>query len=452
MWRRTAAPTPRAPRRAKARRRLSKISIVAISEFLTLVRTKAFLIGVFLMPVFMGSAIVLQRMTMDRVDTAERSFAVLDHAGGMYEPLARAAEAWNRAAAPGGRPRAPTFRPARVDVSRRPLDEVRLELSERIRREELFAFVEIPAKILDAGSGDEIKYYSNHPAHTTLPQWLETTIGREVLNRRFEAASVDRALIDRLTRAPDLESLGLLERDQAGGIKAAAGVDRMRTFAIPAAFMFIMFLVVMTSSPQLLNSVIEEKMSRISEVLVASVTPFQLMMGKLTGSVGVSLLLAVIYLTGGYALAYRWDYADVLTPDLIAWFFLYLVIAVFLFGSLFIAIGAACTDLKDAQTMMTPAMLLVMIPALTWSVVIRAPESAFSVGVSLFPPSTPFIMLLRIALRPAPPLWQVVLSLLLVAATVVAAVWAAGRIFRAGLLMHGKAATPREMLRWIVAG
>jgi ABC-type Na+ efflux pump permease subunit len=97
-------------------------------------------------------------------------------------------------------------------------------------------------------------------------------------------------------------------------------------------------------------------------------------------------------------------------------------------------------------------MLLVMIPALTWSVVIRAPESAFSVGVSLFPPSTPFIMLLRIALRPAPPLWQVVLSLLLVAATVVAAVWAAGRIFRAGLLMHGKAATPREMLRWIVAG
>ncbi|MGH9330060.1 MAG: ABC transporter permease [Vicinamibacterales bacterium] len=94
-------------------------------------------------------------------------------------------------------------------------------------------------------------------------------------------------------------SLGLLERGDEGAIKEAAAVDRLRTFAIPAAFMIMMFLLVMSSSPQLLNSVIEEKMSRISEVLVASVTPFQLMMGKLLGSVGVSLVLAVIYLRAG---------------------------------------------------------------------------------------------------------------------------------------------------------
>ncbi|MGH9313809.1 MAG: ABC transporter permease, partial [Vicinamibacterales bacterium] len=125
-------------------------------------------------------------------------------------------------------------------------------------------------------------------------------------------------------------SLGLLERGDEGAIKEAAAVDRLRTFAIPAAFMIMMFLLVMSSSPQLLNSVIEEKMSRISEVLVASVTPFQLMMGKLLGSVGVSLVLAVIYLTGGYVLARYWGYANVLTPGLIVSFFFYLVLAVLL--------------------------------------------------------------------------------------------------------------------------
>jgi ABC-2 type transport system permease protein len=102
--------------------------------------------------------------------------------------------------------------------------------------------------------------------------------------------------------------------------------------------------------------------------------------------------------------------------------------------------------------MMTPAMILVMFPMFTWVAVIRAPESGLAIGASLFPFSTPFIMLLRIALQPAPPIWQIAVSTVLVGATVVFGVWAAGRIFRAGLLMYGKAATPREMLRWIFQG
>ncbi|MGH9312113.1 MAG: ABC transporter permease, partial [Vicinamibacterales bacterium] len=154
---------------------------------------------------------------------------------------------------------------------------------------------------------------------------------------------------------------------------------------------------------------------------------------------------------GALVVANYWGYSGLLTPTLAACFAVFLVMAVLTFGSIFIAIGAACTDLKDAQNMMTPAMILVMFPMFTWAAVIRAPESGLALATSLFPFSTPFIMLLRIALQPAPPLWQILLSAVLVCATVVFAVWAAGRIFRAGLLMHGKAATPREMIRWIFA-
>jgi ABC-2 type transport system permease protein len=433
---------------------VSRILIVATSEFLTLVRTKAFLIGVLLMPVFMMGTLVFQRMTEDRLDTTTRVFAVVDHTGGVVPVLAAAVEQWNtRAIGADGVQRAPKFVAREVNPVGRSLADVRIQLSEQVQRQELFAFVEIPREALDAGRTPPptVRYHSDHPSYDTLPRFLDAAIGRAVLAIRFRAASLDPRAIDQLARAPRLDNLGLFERDAEGRLKSAAPIDRVRSIAVPGVFMALMFLVVMTSSPQLLNSVMEEKMSRISEVLVSSITPFQLMMGKLLGSAAVSILLAAVYLFGAYRAAAHWGYADALTPAMVGWFMLYLICAVLLFGSIFVSIGAACSDFKDAQSMMTPAMLFVMLPIFTWTTVLRAPDSALAVGLSLFPPATPFLMLLRLALRPSPPTWQVLLSVVLVLLTVVAAVWAAGKIFRTGILMHGKSATVGEMLRWVRA-
>jgi ABC-2 type transport system permease protein len=122
-----------------------------------------------------------------------------------------------------------------------------------------------------------------------------------------------------------------------------------------------------------------------------------------------------------------------------------------MFGSIFIAIGAACTDLKDSQNMATPAMLIVALPLFTWMVVLRAPDGTAATMLSLIPTATPFLMLLRISLAPGPPAWQIALGIVLTLATVVLFVWAAGKIFRAGLLMQGKSASLGEMLRWVRA-
>ncbi|MBI2221143.1 MAG: ABC transporter permease [Acidobacteria bacterium] len=433
---------------------MSRILIVATFEFMALVRTKAFLIGVLLMPVFMMGTIVFQRVTEKRLDSTTRTFAVVDHTGGVYPVLAAAVEQWNaQAIGPDGAPRAPKFVAREVDPAARPIDELRLQLSDQVRRKELFAFVEVPREALDPARQPAagVQYHSDHPSYETLPRFLDAAIGRTVLAIRFRAAALDPREIDRLARAPRLENLGLFDRDASGRLTSAEQLDRVRSIAVPAVFMALMFLVVMTSSPQLLNSVMEEKMSRISEVLVSSITPFQLMMGKLLGSAAVSIVLAVVYLLGAYRAAAYWGYADALTPPMVGWFMLFLVCAVLLFGSIFVSIGAACSDFKDAQSMMTPAMLIVMLPIFVWTAVLRAPDSALAVGMSLFPPATPFLMLLRLALRPSPPLWQVLLSVVLVLLTVVAAVWAAGKIFRTGILMHGKSATLGEMLRWVRA-
>jgi len=320
-----------------------------------------------------------------------------------------------------------------------------------VKKDEIYAFVEIPSGALNPDGAGAVRYYSNHPSYRALPGWISNVVNREILNQRFKAAAVDQALVSRLTRRVEMAELGLLQRDATGAIRAAAPVDKVRTVAIPVGMMMILLFSVLSSAPQLLNSVIEEKMSRISEVLIGSVTPFELMMGKLIGSVGVSVLLAVIYVTGGTIAARYFGYADVVRATDIGWLMLFLLMASFMFGSIFITIGAACSDLKDAQGMMTPAMLIMMLPWMTWFAVINAPESPVAVGLSLFPTATPFLMLLRIMLPPGPPLWQILLAVLLTAVTSVAAVFAAGKIFRTGLLMQGKAATFGEMWKWVRA-
>jgi ABC-2 type transport system permease protein len=329
-------------------------------------------------------------------------------------------------------------------------EQVRLDLSERVRRGELFAFVEFPRNVVDPAAAAPIKYYSDHPSYSALSQWLRAAVNGIVLNERFRQASVDRALVVKLTKQTPIEELGLVERASTGELKEAQQVDPARAYGIPVAVLILMYITVMSSAPQLLNSVMEEKMSRISEVLIASVTPFQLMMGKLTGGVAISTLLAAIYMAGGLAVAQYWGgYASAVTPGILLWFLLFLVMSIFIFGSLFVAIGAACNDLKDSQSMMTPVIVLVMLPMFTWASVLRAPDGTLATVLSLIPTAAPFLMMLRISLQPGPPAWQIAVSVLLMAATVVVVVWAAGKIFRTGLLMQGKSATIGEMLRWV---
>ena len=428
---------------------LQKMLTVASAEFATVVRSKAFMLTLILMPVIMGVSVLLMRVARNATDTNERRFAFVDRSGIAGPVIHAAADARNATAA---RDRLPRFTPVEVDTNAKSDDALRIELSDRVRNEEIFAFVEIPANITDPDSSAEIRYYSDHPAYNALPEWLRTTVNQAVLAQRFRAAAVNPAVVARLTKPAMVSNLGLFDRDRHGAITAGEKVDPFRAVGVPAVMMVLMFIVIMGGAPQLLNSVIEEKMSRISEVLIGSVAPFELMMGKLLACAGGSLVLSAIYMVGALAMAQNYGYVGALTPGMVGWFVLFLLLGVLIFGSIFIAIGAACNDLKDSQNMMTPVMLFMMVPIFTWGAVLRAPDSTLAVSLSLLPTAAPFLMLLRIALQPGPPAWQLLLSLTITTLTMVATVWAAGRIFRTGILMQGKSASLREMCRWVKTG
>jgi ABC-2 type transport system permease protein len=439
-----------------------KIGVVASTEFGSSVRAKSFLITLLLLPVIMGGSILLQLVVAKRVDTKARKVAVIDHTGELYTAIEKAGGLYNsQSVGPDGKAIRPRIELSLVKSRPQRDPSLVLDLSDQVRRGEIDAFVVIPDSIIEppvssAGKPPTVEYHSDNPNDDVARKWLIENTNNEVRARRFRSAGIDPIAAGRLNQPVMLDNLGLNDRGTSadGGtssIKAAEKVDPIRSAVVPALLMFIMFFVIMTSAPQLLNSVIEEKMSKISEVLLGSITPFELMMGKLLGNAGIAMVTASLYLGGGFMVAAYHGYGNVVSPWLLAGLGLYLVLAITLFGSLYMAVGAACNELKDAQSLMLPVMLLSMFPIFVWTAVLQNPSSLLSVGLSLFPPASPFLMLMRLALRPAPPAWQVGLSVILTTSTALFCIWAAGKIFRTGLLMQGKAPSFRELARWVMA-
>jgi len=423
---------------------MSKVPRVAWNEYLNIIRTKAFLISLVLMPVFMGGAIAVQALLQDKVDLSDRRFAVVDESGQLMAALQRAAAARNSRgihAQDGGRKQVrPRFEPevAEKDAGR---------LSGRVRAGEIFAYVIIGAGVI-AGDG-EVAYHTETPTYQDLPKWIREVLTAEVLRQRFEGHGISQELVRKLNRPIPLVQYGLAEVTETGEVREAEKVNKLLTFAVPAGAMFLLFMLVMMAAPALLNNVLEEKMQRISEVLISSVSPFELFLGKLLGTVMVSWTLSVLYLGGITYVLHDFGLADSVPTSLYFWFLFWQFLALMIFGSVFSGIGAACSELRDAQSMMMPAMLLVMIPMFTWITVLKQPESSFAVGMSLVPPCTPFLMMLRLAVPPGPAAWEIVVAVVLTVAFTLACVWAAGKVFRIGILAQGQAPSFRKLLSWI---
>ena len=428
---------------------MTRILAVAQNELLGLLRSKFFIVGLVVVPVLVGGVMAFMGYASSRVDREDRHFGVVDRTGVIYPAIESAAARHNEQAGSGMGRSGPHFLPERLDAAAPNDEDLTARLSDQVRRGDLFGFLVIPADVLDATSTAPVKYFSANTSYTTLSSWLSSTVGAEIQRQRLTRAGVDPVLVARLTKRVDVPSYGLVERNADGSTTSARQVDEVQRFGIPIFFLVLMFMSVMSNAQHLINTIIEEKMSKISEVLLGSITAFQLLAGMLLGIVGVSLLLALVYLVGGIYTLFNLGRPDLINLGLLGWFLVFLLCASLLYGALFQALSSACSDLKDAQSMLQPAMMGLMMAYLSSMMVIRAPDSAFATTLSLIPPLTPFAMLLRLAMPPGPPIWQVLLSVVMLMGTTTAVVWAAGRIFRIGLLMQGKPPNLPELLRWI---
>jgi ABC-2 type transport system permease protein len=356
------------------------------------------------------------------------------------------------------------------------LAELRLALSDRVRLGELTGFLEIGPEILApppvplGQDGKEeaveptpataplvephaLRYQTNRPSYQDFAKWAEMIITAKVRAERAARKGIAVAELSAIVAPVPLLAKGLTTRDpRTGAIQDAPDQSPIVAFLLPGGLLILMFMMVLIGAAPLMQGVMEEKMQRIAEVLLGSVQPFPLMMGKIIGMAGVSLTMASIYLAGVFGAVEHYGYGEYLSVETIVWFLVFQVLAVFLYGSLYAAVGAACTDLKEAQGMLMPVTLVIMLPLFIWVNVIMEPTSTFATSVSLFPLATPMLMVGRLAVPPGIPLWQPVLGAALVLATTILCIYAAGRIFRVGLLLQGKGARFSDLWRWVIRG
>ncbi|MEJ2705809.1 MAG: ABC transporter permease [Sedimentisphaerales bacterium] len=213
--------------------------------------------------------------------------------------------------------------------------------------------------------------------------------------------------------------------------------------------MYLLFLGIMTMGQQMLSSIIEEKSSRVIEVLLSAVSPFQLMAGKIMGLVGIGL--TVVCLWGAAALATaRWQGLNVgIAPAMLPYFVIYYILAFLLFGSTMVGIGSVCNTIKETQSLMTPIVFVCIMPLLAWQNIIRDSNGTLARGLSFFPPTTPMVMILRLSAGTHISPLEIVASIVLLAAAVLAATWVATKVFRTGILMYGKRPGLPEVARWL---
>jgi ABC-2 type transport system permease protein len=241
------------------------------------------------------------------------------------------------------------------------------------------------------------------------------------------------------------------KRDASGVLVPGKPVGATTRAILPAALAAILFFsVLVVASPQL-QGVIEEKTNRIGEVLLGSATPFQVLSGKLLGLTATGLVLSLVYAIGMLFFAWRWGIGEGIGWGIPVWFVTFEVLALLLFGALFVAVGSACNDMKEAQNLLMPVTIIMSLPMICLPEVLEDPTGSFARWVSLFPFGTPPLMLCRLAAAPNLPIWEPLLGVALVLLTTLGVVWVASRIFRIGYLSTGKAPTVLELIRWVAS-
>jgi ABC-2 type transport system permease protein len=423
------------------------ILILAIREFRTSVRTKSFIIGLIIAPIMMGGSLFVFALMKDRVDINEKKITVIDRTGKLGSALIDAAEYHNKNDifdSIKNKQIKPTYKIDLVKPDTTNFNEQLISLSNRVRKKELHAFVVIgPDVIFPKNNSDKakIKYFSENSFMDEIRGWMNWPLNNKLRQLRLDELGLDNKQLEPLFHWINVTGMGLVNKEDAGtedmGVDAKES-NPIETILIPYVFLIFIFMMVLMSAVPLLNSVMEEKTERIAEVLLGTVTPFQFMMGKVLGGISVSITGSIIYVLGGVIVAIQSGYSDYVPFELIPWFFVYMLLSIILYGSVMTALGSACNDSKDAQSLQFPAMLPIIFPMFVMMPILKEPLGKFATTISLIPPFTPFLMLVRQASPVSIPLWQPIIGLIGVILFTVFIVWAGGRIFRVFILMQGK--------------
>lgn len=401
-------------------------------EYLQRVRSKWFIAATIIAPLFAIGLIVAPAYFGSRREQAARDLAIVDGTGVLYEGLA------------------PMLEEAGWSVhEQRWYADVMTDLRQQAADGAIAGFVMLDELTLE--TGEAILYTTRRPSPIRQVA-LRSSIARAVLAFQLDQRDVD---VESLLAGGDLQIEMLTE----------GGADSQEPqFMVAYIGSFFLYMVILLYSISVMRATLEEKTSRIVEVIVSSMDPWHLMLGKIIGVGAVSMTQMAIWLGVGILLfasglpmliaaqpqlADLTEIADAMPSlGMLVLFVGFFVFGFFMYSALYAAVGAMCNSDEEAQQAQFPILLLLVVPIVMVIGVIESPSTPLSTGLSLFPPFTPILMWARVASGGVSP-WEVGLSFVLMALAIVAIAWVAGRIYKVGILMAGKRPTVPELWRWV---
>ncbi len=419
----------------------SHVFVILRREYRVRLRTRAFWISTFGFPLLALLIVTLPVLLLTRSTTSHR-LVVVDTTGHVAPLLLERLAEREREGRRGARFEI-TLAAAEPDAAAQ-----HDALDARVLGQQIDAWLRIDSEGL---AHNRVEYRSDNVSNLLTQQLLEVELSGAVRRARLQEAGYDETAVDPLVRSVRLESV----RVSAQGSRVQGGQAQ---FFLAYALAFLLYAVLAIYGAQVMNGVLEEKNSHVVELVLSTVRPLDLMAGKLIGiglvgltqlAIWIGLLLLVIGPLGAGALGGRLPNVElpVLDAGLALHFFALFVVGYFLYASFYAAIGAASSNLQEAQQLAFVAVFVLLASFMLFLPVVNDPDSTLSVTASLIPLFSPLVMMLRISVK-TPPAWQIALSYALALGFVAFMVWTCARIYRIGILMHGKRPTLRELWRW----
>jgi ABC-2 type transport system permease protein len=410
-----------------------KLWAVVKREYLERVRTKAFVIGTILGPLLMAALMIVPAL-MARSKSKPLRVAVVDASGALREEVEQAL----REVKEGER--------ARFDVqggASDASDAAREPLRRAVKDQSLDGYVLLPKDVLREGT---ITYYGRNVSNFGDLNSLEGTVGRVLVSRRLTAAGLDPKKVSDLTREAKLTRMRVSDTGERE--------DQGATFLLALILMMILYISILMWGQAVMTSVIEEKTSRVVEVMASGVPSTTLLLGKLigVGSAGLTQFLVWALSLFAVSLASAGAIGSFVMPEisplLLVSFVVFFLLGYFFYSSLYATIGAAVNTVQEAQGLVFPVLMPIILAMVCWPAVMQSPDGRLAFTISMIPGMSPLIMFLRIVVL-TPPMWQILLSIAILVAGILALIWFAARVYRVGILMYGKRPTFPEIVRWV---
>jgi len=425
---------------------MKKVFVIIRREYTVRVRSRAFLISTIVTPLLLLGMALLPSFVATHGGGARR-VTILDETRDpdLLQLIMKKAQADNQSSEGDDTSDTPALHTALiVDVrsvsAGEDITDLRRQYNAEIEKDADRAYIVLPPGLMD---GEEPDYYTRNAGDFSVNR-LEQIISSAISERRLQGVGVDPAKSAMYLQRSHLK----IYKVSAGGVSKTGAEQEFR---IAFVLLIFLYITVLFYGMFVMRGVLEEKQSRIVELIASSATTTQMMFGKLIGiglvgltQVGIWALFALMIGRGSLFGAQTGR----IPVSLLVYFIVFFVLGYFLYSTLYAMVGATASSEEDAQHAQWPVTLLVIVPMVIFPGVMANPNGPSSVALSLVPFFTPTLMMLRIALI-NPPLWQILVSILIMLATIAGCTWVAARIYRVGILMYGKRPTLSELGRWI---